>query len=111
MILCNKRITNALIRLRVCAGRSAPLLFPNILASRPICYYDQYVQLTLFRPMECSIKLQTIQSGWSIVFLRGNMLFLKNVFFKTDFVLANRPDPDEMPHDAAFHLSLHCLQK
>ena len=23
--------------------------------------------------------------------------------------LANSEDPDEMPHDAAFHLGLHCL--
>ena len=29
MILCNKRITKALIRMRGCAGRSAPLLFAN----------------------------------------------------------------------------------
>ena len=33
------------------------------------------------------------------------------------FILANSADPDEMPHKdemppyAAFHLSLHCLQK
>ena len=25
--------------------------------------------------------------------------------------LANSPDPDEMPHDAAFHLGLHGLLK
>ena len=24
---------------------------------------------------------------------------------------ANSEDPDEMQHDAAFHLGLHCLQK
>ena len=28
------------------------------------------------------------------------MLFKKNVFLKTDFVLTNRPDPDEVPHNA-----------
>ena len=40
------------------------------------------------------------------------MLFPKNVvFLKIDFVLANRPDSDEMPHVAAFHLGLHCLPK
>ena len=26
------------------------------------------------------------------------------------FTLANSEDPDEMPHNAAFHQSLHCLQ-
>ena len=25
--------------------------------------------------------------------------------------LANSEDPDEMPHDAAFHQALHCLLK
>ena len=29
----------------------------------------------------------------------------------TCFIFANRADPDEMPHDAAFHLDLHCLPK
>ena len=28
---------------------------------------------------------------------------------KFGFVLANSADPDEMPHDAAFHQGLHCL--
>ena len=27
------------------------------------------------------------------------------------FVLANSADPDEMPHNATFHLGLHCLSK
>ena len=27
------------------------------------------------------------------------------------FYFSNSVDPDEMPHDAAFHLGLHCLQK
>ena len=26
-------------------------------------------------------------------------------------ILANSADPDEMQHNAAFHLGLHCLQK
>ena len=30
---------------------------------------------------------------------------------KTNFVLANSADPDEMPHGAAFHLGLHGLPK
>ena len=30
---------------------------------------------------------------------------------KINFVLANSADPDEMVHDAAFHLGLHCLPK
>ena len=30
---------------------------------------------------------------------------------KIVFILANCADPDEMPHNAAFHLGLHCLPK
>ena len=30
---------------------------------------------------------------------------------KINFVVANSADPDEMPHDAAFHLDLHYLSK
>ena len=35
------------------------------------------------------------------------------IFFclKIYFTLTNSADPDEMPHHAAFHLGLHCLQK
>ena len=40
--------------------------------------------------------------------------FLKNgVFLPLEIVLilANSEDPDEMQHNAAFHLGLHCLTK
>ena len=37
-----------------------------------------------------------------------NLIFLS---LKINLVLANREDPDEMPHVAAFHLGLHYLQK
>ena len=32
-------------------------------------------------------------------------------FSEDQFCPANSADPDEMPHYAAFHLSLHCLPK
>ena len=32
-------------------------------------------------------------------------------FSENSFILANRVDPDEMPHNVAFHLGLHCLPK
>ena len=37
----------------------------------------------------------------------------ENLFFslKIVFVLANSANPDEMPHNAAFHLGLHCSRK
>ena len=46
--------------------------------------------------------------------LRGhNKRFLNHVFLSLTVVLilANSAEPDEMQHDAAFHLGLHCLQK
>ena len=33
------------------------------------------------------------------------------VFLLLRFVLANRADPDEMTHYAAFYLDLHCMSK
>ena len=36
------------------------------------------------------------------------MVFLS---LKIDFVLENSIEPDEMLHNAAFHLGLHCLPK
>ena len=73
------------------------------------------VDLALFGPMEYSIKLHTIQSGWSIVSLEGStVIFCKHTLIvylsqKIYFLLANSADPNEMPHDAAFHLGLHCF--
>ena len=39
--------------------------------------------------------------------------FQKNIVFclNTIFTFANSVDPDEMQHNAAFHLGIHCLQK
>ena len=42
------------------------------------------------------------------------MIIPKNIEFlslKIDFILARCAEPDEMPHSAAFHLDLQCLQK
>ena len=76
----------------------------------------QYMaSLTLLGPMEHSIKFDRVKPGWSIVYVEGShVIILKKYIFlslKIDFVLANGSDPDEIPHDAAFHLGLHCLPK
>ena len=77
-------------------------------------------ELTLFRPKEFSIKLHTLKSGWSIVYIEigiylgvtGYKLPPKMLFsLRIDFFIANSAYPDEMPHIVAFHLGLHCLQK
>ena len=51
--------------------------------------------------------------GWSIAYIKGSQLIIKKklYFFVDRFILANRVDPDEMQHIAAFYLGLHCLQK
>ena len=44
--------------------------------------------------------------------LRGTGYYFNKMVFlslKIIFVLANSLDPDEMPHNAAIHLGLHCL--
>ena len=66
--------------------------------------------------MGISIKLQTIKSGWSIVYFEGPKVIIskKDIVFhplKIDFVLANSSGPDEMLHYAVFYLGLHCLSK
>ena len=68
--------------------------------------------------MEFSLLLNTIKSGWSIVYIEGSQVtgycFQKNSLFlllKINFVKLNSADPYEMPHHAAFHLDLHCLPK
>ena len=43
MILSNKRIAKALIKLHRCAGWSAPLLFASFLSSRPIYTQNPYI--------------------------------------------------------------------
>ena len=58
-----------------------------------------------------------MNSGWSIVYIEGSQVIIsKNILFLSlrlniDFVLANSTDPDEMQHNAAFQLGLHCLSK
>ena len=52
--------------------------------------------------------------GSSIVYiLRGHRLCFANVILslKIIFVVASSVDTDEMLHDAAFHLGLHCLRE
>ena len=65
--------------------------------------------------MKYSIKLHTIKSAWSIVYIEGSQVILSKTIvllsLKINFFLANSADPDEMPHNAAFHLDLHCLQR
>ena len=61
--------------------------------------------------MEFSIKLHTIESGWSIVYIEGSQVVIsKNIAFlspKINLVLANSTDPDdEMPHH---YMGICCL--
>ena len=43
-----------------------------------------------------------------MVILKKDIVFLS---LKIIFILANIVDPDEMPHEVAFHLGLHNLSK
>ena len=65
--------------------------------------------------MESPIKLDTVKSGWSIVYIeRSQVIISKNIIFlslKINLVFANSADTDEKPHYAAFHQGLHCMQK
>ena len=65
--------------------------------------------------MDSSLWFNTINFGWSIVYLGvSHFNFSKNIiaFLSEDlFTLTNSIDPGEMPHNAAFHLGLHYLLK
>ena len=54
--------------------------------------------LTLFRPMDLSIKLHTLKSGWSIVCIEGTHVIISKILvylsLKIDFVLAFSVDPN-----------------
>ena len=66
------------------------------------------------KPIDLSIKLDTVKTGWSIVHIKGSQVIISKIYcisLKIGFVSANSEDPDEMLHYAAFHLDLHCLQK
>ena len=57
--------------------------------------------------MESSFLFDTINLGWSIVYIDGSQV----IFSKSVFTLVHSVDPDEIVHHAAFHLRLHCLPK
>ena len=66
--------------------------------------YSRANNSTLLGPMEFSITLHTIKSGWSIVYIEGSrqVIISKEIlcffFLKNHFISANSVDPDEMPH-------------
>ena len=52
------------------------------------------IGLTLCRPMEFSIKFDTVRPGWSIVYIEDLQVIISKIilcfcFLKIDFVLAN----------------------
>ena len=51
--------------------------------------------------VHCIIEGSQALTSKTIVYLSLNI----------DFVLANSANPDEMLHNTAFHLGLHCLSK
>ena len=66
-----------------------------------MCYpFFQNAKLTLLRPMEFSVKFDTVESGWSITYIEGSQVMcfkhIAILFLKTDFVLANSTDPDDI---------------
>ena len=59
---------------------------------RPVCLETETLRyLTLFRPIEFSIKLQIIKPGWSITYIEGSQVIIsKNIVFltlKIDFIV------------------------
>ena len=63
--------------------------------------------------MDPSFWFDILNLGWSIVYIDGSQVIhvISKSFSVGRFALANSVDPYEMPHDAVFHLGLHCLPK
>ena len=63
--------------------------------------------------MDSSLWFDAINLEWSISYIKGSQVIFPNkteiLSQKTNFVLPNSVDPDEMLHYAAFHLGLQCL--
>ena len=61
------------------------------------------------------VKIETIQMDRPLCNQKGHRFPNNGVcmylFLRVAFILANSEDPDEMPQNVAFHLSLHCLRK
>ena len=104
------------MKIVLCFNLAHSAIFDSMLHSG----YSLFVKVSIFRfnpfrTNDISIKLQTIQSGWSIVYIKGpQFIFSKNMIFlslKIDFVLENSADPDKMAHYVAFCLGHHCLPK
>ena len=63
--------------------------------------------------MEFSIKFDTVKSGWSIVYIEGSKVIISKIIvflsLKTECVLANSAEPDEMPHVSVYdhYLSMY----
>ena len=64
--------------------------------------------LTLYVRMDSFVWFDTMNLGWSIVYIEGSQVIIS---LKIAFVIGNSVDPDEMLLYATFHLGPHCLPK
>ena len=64
--------------------------------------------LTLYILMDSSVWFDTINFRWSIIYIEGSQVIISNkiVLFSLQiiFVIAISVDPNEMQHNAVFHL-------
>ena len=73
--------------------------------------------MEVFNPLysDFPIHIDTIIMALPIVYFKVSQVEFLNydVFLslKDGLILANSADPNEMQHDAALHLGLHCLPK
>ena len=77
--------------------------------------WHKCTSLTLCILMDFPIHIATICLRLPIVYFKRSQVEFWNyevlLSLKVVFILANTADPDEMQHNAAFHLGLHCLLK
>ena len=95
MLLSNKRLTKVLIRLRGCAGWSAPFgsqtaedRFSHVAAHiREVIIFIS-ISLTLCVPIEIPIKFDTVKSGWSIAYVEGSQVINSKEYHSSGSLLS-----------------------
>ena len=111
MLLSKKRITKALIRLRGCAGWSAPLLFANhrrqVFSRRGPYYSAWYVRYTFNnKKIKNRHAKIVLQSGGYLEFTMAFFIFIQILIEHSE---VNSGYPDQMPCSAVSHLDMHGL--
>ena len=92
------------------------MFFYTVLYDVTSCFRENFLQLDIFfRQLSYEhIQQQNAYDIFALICKYCELIIKLNILFLSlniNFVLVNSADPNEMPHNAAFYLDLHCLSK